>query len=49
MNTIDNIQLVDKDANMARRCLSIEEFIKLCQDVVKKSIEKAAPPILTRL
>lgn len=40
MNTIDNIQLVDKDANMARRCLSVEEFVKLCHDVVRKSTER---------
>lgn len=34
---IDNIRLVDYDANMARRALSDSEFIKLCQDVAKQA------------
>jgi 5-methylcytosine-specific restriction endonuclease McrA len=36
---IDNIRLVDYDANMARRALSDSQFIKLCQDVTKKNCQ----------
>lgn len=34
--SLDNIQLVDKQVNMARGSLSVEEFVSLCQDVADK-------------
>lgn len=34
-NSIDNIMLVVKDANLAKQQLSTQEFIQLCKDVVK--------------
>jgi len=33
-NSIDNCQLLSRDANLAKHDLSLEEFIQLCRDVV---------------
>lgn len=34
--TLDNVQLVCKEANMARGSLSVEEFVLLCKDIADK-------------
>lgn len=34
-NTIDNIQIVHKDANDAKRVMMQDEFIRLCKDVAR--------------
>lgn len=39
-DTKENLQWVCKDANLAKRALTNDEFIKLCQDVVRTYEEK---------
>jgi len=36
-NTLDNCNIACKEANQAKHNLSKDEFIKLCQEVLKKS------------